>query len=292
MIIHDSIPGSNRQLIPLGLDSDALLRAQRVSANLPAHTMTWSRFTGNSSHSSNGRTDTYNQAGRFYFQPSNTAVGESTQHSVHTVVQMAASFHYSPHKDYLPTLARDDGNNYYTLNASYENGLFLPLLKRDDASKPPLHNTEINLYDTYMTYNNGAVEVNFESSLFRTCSRTNFAMSAWMLVLVSSSGSSSASITITVNPFTVFYYYGSSQTPSSTTLSGETNILLPSPDGKSKYYLIKKGWSDDWNDQTKTIGYIRQVNQPFLGVTLPKQCAMQVTSWGFDVWPYGGVVKG
>lgn len=280
-----------RYLLPLIMDSNNLLRVGRASANLPLHTLSWLEFYDNTV------VERYNQAGRYYFQPSLTAPSgafSNDEHYYQTVpVSIAASAHYSPHKDYLPTLVRDANGDYYTAYGERSGDGFRPFLNRANASKQPYHDTEINLYNTTMSHSNsGITQVSFENSSCRY-KRVSMAVNAWMLCMINSTGNFEPTITTTLSDNFVFAAYCGSNPSAlnSDTLysTGETSYMLKSPDNKSQYCLIKSntvsiGYNSAWPYGGDILSpYI--IEQPWFRVTLPKQCSMQVTSYGFDMWP-------
>lgn len=271
MIILDRGPNDAERMLVPRLDSNNILRIATASANLAQDTVSWVRF---SSKTSSASTRMYNSAGRFYFQPASNECLANSRHDEGIAVETLASVHYSPHKDYLPTLATDSSGNYFCSYGEYDNNLslFCPYNYRGNSSKLPLKDIEIVGYAGSITHESGNGYSNVWTRINKN-STPDFPYTrwhAWCLGILTTSG------TTDISEFVMM---------KNTTTDLHTNVTvdLMLNSGNSVYVLIKSDISEF--SQFPSIGLGTIMDQPRLKIVLSNNSSFQVTSYGFDITP-------
>ena len=261
------------RMFPLVLDSNNILRVATASTYLNQNdSISWYRFYSNDYLD---KTVMGNSVGRFYFQPSCTGPVYNSAAGLN-VVEALASVHYSPHKDYLPTLATDSSGNYFSSYGEYDSSqsLFCPFLYRGNSSKLPLKDIERLGYVASITHESGGNYTNVWTRVY-TNNTPNFRLwrwHAWCLGILTTSG------TTDITKFVMNHNYGS------VNHNVKVDIMLNS--GNSVYLLIKA----DINEMSQsdliqwTNSYsISYFDQPRLKIELANNSSWQVTSYGFDI---------
>lgn len=270
MIILDrNVNDAERMLVPT-LDSDNILRIATASANLGQDQIHWYRFLGGDSKAATMG----NASGRFYFQPSANGCLRSAHADAGVSIETLASVHYSPHKDYLPTLATDSSGNYFYTNGEYDSelSLFCPYNYRLNPAKLPLHDVELTGYAASITHESGGGYSNVWSRVYKNDTRsfTHLRWHAWCLGILTTNGATD---------ITKFVMNESS----SMTVEMNVKIDLMLQSGNSLYVLVKS----DINEYSMypSLTWPSYFDQPQLKIELSANSSFQVTSYGFDITP-------
>ena len=279
MIILDrNANNAERMLVPT-LDSNNLLRISTASANLPQDQIEWFRFTDSTSTP----TIMGNASGRFYFQPSATGCLPYNRADQGQSIETLASVHYSPHKDYLPTLATDSSGNYFYTNGEYDSdlSLFCPYNNRSNSAKLPLHDIELTGYAASITHESGGGYSNVWSRVYRNNTRSFHYLRwhAWCLGILTTTGATDITKFVMNVPITESSIVKAEQ---------DVKIDLMIPSGNSVYVLIKSD-INEYQSYRPTPGnntvWPSHFDQPQLKIELSANSSFQVTSFGFDITP-------
>ena len=294
------------ELLPLVVDSDSILRVGESCANLSANVITYTEYDGvpdtspSAQNHEMGLNTFHNSSGKYYFHPSKTVPWDMWGIGSGSVNRASiASFHSSPNKDYIPTLATDSSGNEFCTNGERLGDRFAPLLKPGVS----------HYHDRYFAGTDVEVEFNNTPNLgwWPRVILTDYAtrrywtaynMSAYFLLLVNG----------TINFWSAPIYSDVRIRP--TSLSNEIDdafvqkakMTTHLQNGNSRYILVKTDptfysaneipydfvSSNSENYQTfnllkYTLG-LASVDMPCLCFTLGKSSSVQFTSFGWTLW--------
>jgi hypothetical protein len=223
-----------------------------------------------------------NASGRFYFQPSVTGCFPHVIPTEGYPIENLASVHYSPHKDYLPTLATDSSGNYFYTNGEYNSNLslFCPYNYRSNSAKLPLHDVELTGYAASITHESGGGYSNVWSRVYRndTHSFAYLRWHAWCLGILTTTGATD------ITKFVMNIPRGESDSVQD---EQEVKIDLMLQSGNSVYVLIKSNIHEysSYSSLSSSVGWPSYFDQPQLKIELSANSSFQVTSFGFDITP-------
>jgi len=275
-------------LLPLGLDSNNILRVKTLSMLAAAGQFTYYAYRG-------GTLGIYAKVRntgpmRYYFQPANTEKGwvrlsasNPTGYVMEShPVEVLSSYHFSPHYSVIPSVTVDGSGNVTTSHCLYDQDYFNPHVLTD-TGYPALHNVAINGELVSNSLVNGIPRITLSSSNAYYSKSMGLWGHGWFLL------QAHGNVSFAQPAFAWHLCLGNTSESIHNQTATVTEMLRNGPDC---YYLVKTnlGDSSGTGHQIGGANYyfynLTYVDQPAVRVYLGNNSYVKFVSWGFTLSPY------